>query len=105
MGMNKSNSQSAVSTLQVRVKRPQREQVLWRDASLEQMISEDSAAAQRQQNVEETLQNLEQLQRQREKRQKGSGETAQCSTTDPEARKMKMVDGGFRPASSVRLRH
>ncbi|MDY0169130.1 MAG: IS1182 family transposase [Thermoguttaceae bacterium] len=38
---------------------------------------------------------------QREKRKKGDGASARASTTDPEARRMKMGDGGFRPAYNV----
>ena len=38
---------------------------------------------------------------QREKRKKGSGATARASTTDPEAHRMKMGDGGYRPAYNV----
>jgi hypothetical protein len=38
-----------------------------------------------------------------ERRKKGSGKNARASTTDPEARKMKMGDGGFRPAYNVQF--
>ena len=38
-----------------------------------------------------------------EARKKGSGDEARCSTTDPEARNMKMGDGGFRPAYNVQF--
>lgn len=34
---------------------------------------------------------------------KGSGGNARCSTTDPEARTMKMSEGGFRPAYNVQF--
>ena len=34
---------------------------------------------------------------------KGDGEQARASTTDPEARRMKMPDGGFRPAYNVQF--
>ena len=61
------------------------------------------AAAQREQRVEAALKNLAELQQQKEKRKKGSGEEARCSTTDPEARSMKMGDGGFRPAYNVQF--
>ncbi|NKB16468.1 MAG: transposase, partial [Sphingomonadales bacterium] len=40
---------------------------------------------------------------QREKRKKGDGDKARASTTDPEARNMKMGDGGFRPAYNVQM--
>ncbi|MCG8583741.1 MAG: transposase [Pirellulales bacterium] len=63
----------------------------------------ERAATERQQRVEEALKNLSELQQQKEKRKKGSGEDARCSTTDPEARNMKMGDGGFRPAYNVQF--
>jgi len=63
----------------------------------------ERAAAERAQRVEEALKNLAELQKQKEKRKKGSGEEARCSTTDPEARNMKTGDGGFRPAYNVQF--
>ena len=44
---------------------------------------------------------MEQVAKQREKRKKGDGKTARASTTDPESRRMKMGDGGTRPAYNV----
>lgn len=61
------------------------------------------AATEREQRVEKALEELGELQEQKEKRKKGSGEQARCSTTDPEARNMKMGDGGFRPAYNVQF--
>jgi transposase len=63
----------------------------------------ERAAKEREQRVEAALKNLAELQEQKEKRKKGSGEEARCSTTDPEARNMKMADGGFRPAYNVQF--
>jgi transposase/ribosomal protein L34 len=63
----------------------------------------ERAAAEREQRVEAALKNLAELQQQKEQRKKGSGEEARCSTTDPEARNMKMGDGGFRPAYNVQF--
>jgi transposase/ribosomal protein L34 len=63
----------------------------------------ERAAAERAQRVEAALKNLAELQAQKEQRKKGSGEEARCSTTDPEARTMKMGDGGFRPAYNVQF--
>lgn len=39
----------------------------------------------------------------REKRKKGDGATTRLSATDPQARRMKMPDGGFRPAFNVQF--
>lgn len=61
------------------------------------------AAAEREQRVENALEELFKLQEQREKRKKGSGEDARSSTTDPESRKMKMACGGYRPAYNVQF--
>jgi len=63
----------------------------------------EKAANEREQRVEKALENLKELQAQKEKRKKGTGMKARCSTTDPEARNMKMGDGGFRPAYNVQL--
>lgn len=63
----------------------------------------ERAATERAERVEEALKNLAELQEQKEKRKKGSGEEARCSTTDPEARNIKMADGGFRPAYNVQF--
>lgn len=61
------------------------------------------AAEERLERVEEALKNLEELAEQKEQRKKGTGVEARCSMTDPEARNMKMGDGGFRPAYNVQF--
>jgi transposase len=63
----------------------------------------ERAARERQERVEEALRQHEQLSRQREQRKKGDGETTRVSTTDPEARKMKMANGGYDPAYNVQF--
>lgn len=63
----------------------------------------ERAARERQERVERALQDLTKLQEQKENRKKGDGEKARCSTTDPDARNMKMGDGGFRPAYNVQF--
>lgn len=68
-----------------------------------QKAAAERAARERAERVEEALQNLAELQRQKEARKKDSGEEARCSTTDPQARTMKMGDGGFRPAYNVQF--
>lgn len=45
--------------------------------------------------MEEALAQWPELEAKRERRQKGDGETARCSTTDPDARRRKMADGGY----------
>jgi transposase len=53
--------------------------------------------------LQQALEEMAKLEAQKESRQKGSKEKARVSTTDPEARKMKMADGGFRPAYNVQF--
>jgi len=61
------------------------------------------AAREKQERVEQALENLEVLKAQKEKRKKGSGNKARSSTTDPEARNMKMANGGYNPAYNVQF--
>ena len=57
----------------------------------------------RRERVAEALAQLPELEAKRERRKKGDGAQARCSTTDPDARRMKMADGGTRPAYNVQL--
>ena len=61
----------------------------------------ERAARDRQQRVEEALQALEEVRESRKKNGKTSEPRA--STTDPDARVMKMPDGGFRPGYNMQL--
>jgi transposase len=61
------------------------------------------AAREKAERLEHALQELEKIEASREARKKGSGDQARASSTDPEARKMKMPDGGFRPAYNAQL--
>ena len=63
----------------------------------------ERAARERKERVDEALRQHEQLSRQREQRKKGDGETTRVSTTDPDARKMKMANGGYDPAYNVQF--
>jgi hypothetical protein len=63
----------------------------------------ERAARERQERLEEALRQHAKLSAQREARKKGDGETTRVSTTDPEARTMKMADGGFAPAFNVQF--
>ena len=71
-----------------------------------QRSAQERAARERQQRIEEAMEQCEELQRQREATAKQSGrktKEARASTTDPEARSMKMGDGGTRPAYNVQF--
>jgi transposase len=61
------------------------------------------AAEDRAQRIEEALKQHNELSQRREKRAKGSGDETRISTTDPDARNMKMANGGFSPALNVQF--
>lgn len=60
----------------------------------------ERAARERQARVEAALRELEQVRAQKKPAER---KKARASTTDPEARVMKMADGGFRPGYNVQL--
>lgn len=68
-----------------------------------QRAARQRAARERIERIKQAQEEVKQVAAQREKRKKGDGETARASTTDPEARRMKMGDGGYRPAYNVQL--
>ena len=63
----------------------------------------ERAARERTERIEDALKQVEELSEKMERRKKGDGVKARCSTTDPDARRMKMADGGTRPAYNVQL--
>ncbi|MEW5919093.1 MAG: transposase [Gemmatimonadota bacterium] len=63
----------------------------------------ERAATDRAERIAAALENLQELEAQKEARKKGTSAEARASTTDPEARSMKMGDGGFRPAYNVQF--
>jgi transposase len=68
-----------------------------------QEAARQRAARERVERLEQALAEREKLHQQKEQKQKGTGAEARSSTTDPEARVMKMADGGFRPAFNVQF--
>jgi len=60
-----------------------------------QKAARAGAAAERKERVERALEQLPEVEA---KKKKADRDKARVSTTDPDARKMKMGDGGFRPA-------
>ncbi|HEY1432199.1 MAG TPA: IS1182 family transposase [Stellaceae bacterium] len=71
-----------------------------------QQAARERAAADRLARLEAAQRELGQLRRENEEKRKERRkppDELRCSTTDPEARKMKMADGGFRPAYNVQL--
>jgi len=65
--------------------------------------AKDRVARERKERIEAALAEREKLVPKMERREKGSSEKARASTTDPECRKMKIADGGFRPAYNVQF--
>jgi transposase len=68
-----------------------------------QKAAREQAAADREARIAKALAALPKLAAAREKRKKGDGKTTRVSTTDPEARTMKMANGGFNPAFNVQF--
>lgn len=61
------------------------------------------AAEDRQRRLEQALAERDKLQARKEQQKRNSGVEARASETDPEARVMKMADGGYRPAYNVQF--
>jgi transposase len=89
---------------QVRRLKEESEQAEDQDASNKRRQSaQERATREREERIEQALAELAQLHKQKEEQKKGSGSEARTSTTDPKARKMKMADGGYRPAYNVQF--
>ena len=73
------------------------------EASARQKAARHRAATEREARIAKALEALPKLEAAREKRKKGDGEKTRVSTTDPEARVMKMANGGFNPAYNIQF--
>ena len=80
------------------------------DASNQRMrAAKERAARERAERIEAALNTLNEVEAQREERKQTTGKKTEkpkeprASTTDPQARVMKMADGGFRPAWNVQV--
>lgn len=71
--------------------------------SARQQAAKTRAAQERAERLQRALEEREQVAAQRDARKKGSGTEARASSTDPEARRMKMADGGTRPGYNVQF--
>lgn len=69
-------------------------------SSRRERASRERAVRERQKRVSGAL---EQMKREQEKKRPAEREAVRTSTTDPEARVMKMADGGFRPAYNAQI--
>jgi transposase len=69
--------------------------------SARQQAAQERAARERLERLKRAQEEVQKVAEAREKRKQGDGASARASTTDPEARRMKMGDGGTRPAYNV----
>jgi transposase len=58
----------------------------------------ERSAREKAERLADAVEQVRQLEAEKEERKKGDGDKARCSTTDPDARQMKMGDSGYRPA-------
>lgn len=86
-----------------RLKRESENEADREQGNARRQAAQERAARERQQRIDEALKQHEKLAEQREKRKKGDGEKTRISTTDPDARNMKMANGGFDPAYNVQF--
>jgi transposase len=68
-----------------------------------QRAAQERAAREKAQRIQKALDQIPALRASREAFEKGTGDRARASTTDPQARVMKMPDGGYRPAHNVQF--
>jgi hypothetical protein len=73
------------------------------EASARQKAARERVAKDREERIAKALEALPKLTATREKRKKGDGEKTRVSTTDVDARTMKMANGGFNPAYNVQF--
>jgi transposase len=71
--------------------------------SARQEAARRRAARERVERMERAKEERKKVEAGREAHKKGDGKNARASTTDPEARRMKMGDGGYRPAYNVQF--
>jgi len=68
-----------------------------------QQAAQERSARERMERLKQAQEEVKKVAEAREKRKKGDGASARASTTDPLARRMKMGDGGTRPAYNVQF--
>jgi len=73
------------------------------ECSARERAARERAARERLERLQRAKEERKKVEASRERRKKGDGGYARASTTDPEARRMKMPDGGYRPAYNVQF--
>jgi transposase len=71
--------------------------------SQRQRSARERGAREKAQRIQKALDLIPALRASREAFERGTGDKARASTTDPESRVMKMPDGGYRPAYNVQF--
>ena len=72
-----------------------------REQAAREQAARERAVRERIERLKQAQKELQKVAEAREKRKRGDGDSARASTTEPEARRMKMGDGGTRPAYNV----
>jgi hypothetical protein len=86
-----------------RLKKEAESETVRQEGDARRRAAAERASRERQERIDEALRQHEKLSQQRERRAKGDGEKTRVSTTDPDARKMKMANGGYDPAYNVQF--
>jgi transposase len=73
------------------------------ESSARERAARERAARERLERLQRAKEERKKVEASRERRKKGDGRHARASTTDPETRRMKMPDGGYRPAYNVQF--
>lgn len=71
------------------------------ELSAREQAAQQRAVWERIERLKQAQEEVQKVAESREKRKKGDGASARASTTEPEARRMKMGDGGTRPAYNI----
>jgi transposase len=95
----------AAAKEQVEAVKQQRDEPPAAPRGARQQAAQERAARERAARVQQALEELGKIERQRDAQRGGHKPKGapRASTTDPEARKMKMADGGFRPAYNTQM--
>lgn len=93
--------QKLLEEAEQRWERLQQEFAAETELSARQEAAQERAARERIERLKQAQQEVQKVAEAREKRKKGDGASARASTTEPEARRMKMGDGGTRPAYNI----
>jgi len=86
-----------------RLKQEAEDDTQGQEGDARRQAAKERAAREREERLAEALRQHDELSQQREKRKKGDGKETRVSTTDPDARKMKMANGGFDAAYNVQF--